>query len=139
MDPLRKIYNHQIVIDKQIEGGSSSRRPDGFMDRGSYVIVIEVDEDQHKAYDEQDELDRLSDISRDVGHRPITLIRINPDEYMSKSGNLVRSAFEYTEGRELIVITKEYNRRFAKLCQVIRDAIANPPVSSHTIRLFFDS
>jgi hypothetical protein len=139
MGPLSKIYGYAMSIDRPIAGGNSSRRPDGFIDKGSYVIIIEVDENQHKAYHEEDELDRLSDLTEDVQGRPIAFIRINPDEYVSASGKLIKSAFYYTEGNALIVRTKEYNRRFAKLCQVIEDTISDPPVSTTTTRLFFDA
>jgi hypothetical protein len=69
------------ITDKKVADGCSQRRPDILIDMGSHVIVVEIDENQHIAYDTSCENRRLMEISKDLGHRPIVFIRFNPDSY----------------------------------------------------------
>jgi len=48
---------------------------------GDQIIIVEIDENQHKEYDCSCENKRLMEISKDVGHRSIIFIRFNPDVY----------------------------------------------------------
>lgn len=73
------------ISDKRVKDGCSKRRPDLLLDLGYQVIIVEVDEHQHTDYDCACENKRLMELSQDVYHRPIVLIRFNPDEYMDKS------------------------------------------------------
>ncbi len=57
------------ACDKPVKDGRSKRRPDLFLDMGSHVLIVEVDEDQHKTYDCICEGQRLVEISKDVSHR----------------------------------------------------------------------
>jgi len=56
------------------------------LDLGYHVIIVEVDENQHKKYDCSCSNKRIMELSQDVNHRPIVFIRINTDEYLSQSG-----------------------------------------------------
>jgi hypothetical protein len=47
---------------------------------------IEIDENQHVAYDCSCENKRIMELSQDVGHRPIVFIRFNPDGYKDHKG-----------------------------------------------------
>jgi hypothetical protein len=95
-----------IRCDRRIEGGCSSRRPDIFIDMGSKVVIVEVDENQHSSYDNYCEQARINQLSFDVGSRPIIVIRFNPDKY--KLGNrLVRSPFERTDKGFWVVRDKQ--------------------------------
>jgi hypothetical protein len=44
-------------------------------------LNIEIDENQHVAYDCSCENKRIMEISQDINHRPLIFIRFNPDEY----------------------------------------------------------
>jgi hypothetical protein len=72
------------IADKRIQDGCSRKRPDLLLDLGYQVIIIEVDENQHRDYDCSCENKRLMELSKDVNHRPIVFIRFNPDEYTTK-------------------------------------------------------
>ncbi len=49
---LRKAFlNKTWVCDKRIEGGCSQRRPGLFLDMGSHIVIVEVDENEHNEYD----------------------------------------------------------------------------------------
>lgn len=56
----------QLILDKQIQGGCSRRRPDVFLDLLTHVIVVEVDENQHNGYDGACENTRVMQISEDL-------------------------------------------------------------------------
>jgi len=72
--------NLTIVNDRRIDGGCSLRRPDIFIELLTHVIVVEIDENAHMAYDQNCENNRIVDIFEDVAYRPVVLIRFNPDK-----------------------------------------------------------
>lgn len=74
-----------IMADKVIEDGCSRKRPDIQIDLGYQIIIVEIDENQHKYYDCSCENKRLMEISQDCNHRPIIFIRFNPDGYMQNN------------------------------------------------------
>ena len=75
-----------IQYDSCIHSGQSRRRPDIMFTLADRILIIEVDENQHKSkeYVEDDE-ERLVDIVNDTGDTPVILIRFNPDSYTSDS------------------------------------------------------
>ncbi len=75
--------------DKPVEGGCSKRRPDLLLVMGAHIVIVEVDENRHDAYDCTCENCRLMEISRDLNHRHIVMIRFNPDGYVcSEKGKI---------------------------------------------------
>ena len=68
-----------VVNDRRICGGCSNRRPDIFIELLTHVIIVEVDENAHILYDLICENKRMMQLSEDIGHRPMVLIRFNPD------------------------------------------------------------
>lgn len=80
--------HYSWIEDKRIENGCSKKRPDLLLDLGYMIIIIEIDENQHKEYDCSCENKRLMLLSQDVGHRPIVFIRFNPDDYKTHTGNV---------------------------------------------------
>jgi hypothetical protein len=88
-----EFQNLSIVFDKIIQDGCSKKRPDIQIDLGYQVIIVEIDENQHKSYDCSCENKRLMEISQDYNHRPIIFIRFNPDEYTS-NGIKIKSCWK---------------------------------------------
>jgi len=80
--------NYDLVCDKTIQNGCSKKRPDILLDLGFQVIIIEIDENQHRNYDCSCENKRLMELSKDIGHRPIIFIRFNPDDYKDGDKNI---------------------------------------------------
>ena len=74
--------------DQKISDGCSKRRPDLLVDLGYQIIIIEIDENKHTSYDSSCENKRIMELSKDVGHRPIVLIRFNPDNYKLDGKNI---------------------------------------------------
>ena len=117
-----KFKDIDITADKRIYDGCSRRRPDIFIDIGYQIIIVEIDENQHKNYDCSCENKRIMEISKDVGHRPIIFIRFNPDNY-EKNGNKIKSCWQINKlGIYCINKTKinEWNERLKFLEETIR-------------------
>ena len=133
--------NFTWVADKKIKDGCSLRRPDLFLDMGSHIIIVEVDENQHNDYDCSCEHKRLMEISQDVGHRPIVFIRFNPDAYMNADGISVKSCWKLNKlGVMLIAKTKEkeWVERINSLKAQIQYWIDNPTEKTiEIIQLFY--
>jgi len=106
------------VFDKTIAGGCSKRRPDIRLDLGAIVLVIEIDENQHKQYTCSCENKRLMQLSQDVGHRPMVFLRFNPDDYVALNGKNVTSCWGLN-GQGVMAVKKskqtEWTTRLAAL------------------------
>ncbi len=125
MDPLKEIYP-DMALDRVINGGCSKRRPDGFLDLYTHVIIVEIDEGQHRSYRKECENKRLMEIYKDVGYRNIVVIRLNPDEYIN-DGVKVESAFGITKQGVLVKHISEYEKRLQLLKDTLVEAVANVP------------
>ena len=97
-------------------------RPDFFFDRGSYCVVLEVDEHGHKDRPEACECTRMVNICQ-AEQRPTYFLRYNPDGYHSGDGH------KFTK-----------KRRHDLLVRCLKDAItSHPKVGPLALkRLFFD-
>jgi hypothetical protein len=129
------------VADKKVQDGCSRRRPDLLLDMGSYIIIVEVDENKHTDYDCSCEHKRLMELSQDLQHRPIVFIRFNPDDYTNQSGILVKSCWKLNKlGVMQIMKTKqkEWEERIEILKQQIQYWIDNPTEKTiEIIELFY--
>jgi len=120
-----------IIHDKRVE--CHLYRPDFVFDMGSHVIVIELDENQHKTYDTSCDNKRLMSIFQGLGSRPMVMIRFNPDKYDSVPGCFKKDGQLSGNG-------KEWKLRTAKLKSRI-DFWMNSQADREIIieHLFFDS
>jgi len=140
--PLKELYadndDIQVVLDKTINGGCSRRRPDAFIDVLSHVIIVEIDEHQHKQYDQTCEERRIMELSEDVAHRPVVFIRLNPDEYYH-DGEFVQSAFHISKRGIAIKRIAEYTKRWDLLEAAVNEHIHEQPSKTITIvKICFD-
>lgn len=130
------------VYDKKIEGGCSMRRPDIYIDMGSHIIIVEIDENQHNDYDDGCENKRLMEISQDFQHRPIIFIRFNPDSYISR-GTKIKSCWVSNELGILIINPlklDEWKLRLRLLEEQIKYWIENPMEKTvHVVHLYYDN
>jgi hypothetical protein len=110
LQQLFPLHANDFVLDKTIRGGCSSRRPDVFIDLEICAMIIECDEDQHRGYD--CELKRLVEIIEDIGNRPLIALRFNPDSYVNKKGQRVKSCFTALTNEQ-----DQHKRRFFELNQ----------------------
>ena len=132
------------TFDRPVEGGCSRRRPDIMADYGAFVLVVEVDENQHAHYDASCENKRTMQLFLDVGNRPLAIVRFNPDGFVDRSGNAVASCWGKSAVKELIHVKPrslaQWNRRLAALKAAIAAASAEGARGKtiHETRLFFD-
>lgn len=110
------------VSDKKIQDGCSKRRPDLLLDLGYQIIIIEIDENQHIKYDCTCENKRLMELSQDVGHRPIIFIRFNPDSYINRNKEVVKTSWKYNN-HGIIYITKKLVKDWEERLIVLKEQI----------------
>ena len=143
VDRILKIFpNFTWICDKKVQDGCSKRRPDLLLDMGSHIIIVEIDENAHTDYDCSCENKRLMEISQDLGHRPIVFIRFNPDDYVDKKGNKIKSCWKLNRTTGLIVIDqkkiKEWDERINSLVEQINYWIKNPTEKTiEIVELFY--
>ena len=143
VDFIRKAFpTLNCVLDQTIKGGCSRRRPDIYVNMGTYNLVIEVDENQHTDYSCEER--RMMEIFRDGGSIPLVLIRFNPDEYVDTQGKRWTSCFGLdSKGISRVRPSKreEWSLRLAALKASIAGITAidvpNKEVTVH--RLFYDA
>jgi hypothetical protein len=126
------------IFDKTIIGGCSKRRPDCYIDKGNYVVVIECDEFQHQ--NTACESKRIMEIFKDFGV-PVVFIRFNPDSY-TKSGKKIASCFKILKqtGVQVISNEKAWKSRLTTLKTAIQGNLDDIPDKEITIvNLFYDN
>lgn len=108
---------YTLNFDIKIVGGCSRRRPDILLDFGDQVIIVEVDENQHKQYETTCENKRLMQLSQDIDHRPLVFIRFNPDSYKDNNDKTIKSCFQISKTTGILSIgkKKEWNERLSAL------------------------
>jgi len=115
-----------LTLDKRVDGGCSSRRPDVFIDVLTHSIIIECDEYQHKNYECENK--RTMELFRDLGNRPLVLIRFNPDGYIRKNKEREKGCFTPLIDIEDIhrkkfynIVKEEWNRRIETLIPIVKE------------------
>jgi hypothetical protein len=74
---------------------ASRRRPDMYCNFGTHILIVEIDENQHREYDTTCDNKRLCELYQDFGHTPVVFVRFNPDDFMDTDGTKVTSCFGY--------------------------------------------
>jgi hypothetical protein len=135
--------NLTIITDKINPDGCSKKRPDILIDLGYQIIIVEVDENQHKNYDCSCDNKRLMEISQDNGYRPIIFIRFNPDSYIVNC-NKFQSCWKLSKTGFLIIDKSkeiEWNNRLNSLKEQITYWCNPQNVTNKTIemiKLYYD-
>jgi hypothetical protein len=131
---------YPIILDKRVNGGCSKRRPDIYIDMLTHIIIIEIDENQHRNYDNTCEIAKINELFTDFGDRSIIFIRFNPDDYI-KNDIKFQSSFKYHEtlGIPMIRDNEEWNNRLQILKQCIQNHIEIIPTETTFEYLYYDS
>ena len=117
---LRRTIKTKFVHD-QSAGDCTRRRPDAYFNLDRHVVIVEIDENQHRGYAESCECARISEIVATIGGRPIIFIRFNPDviKHNNKIQNIALSdRLNYlTEvvKREIITIPDKFSVKVIQL------------------------
>ena len=120
----------------------SRRRPDVLIDMGTYVVVVEIDENQHDTYETMCENKRVMEIFRDSGRRPLVMIRFNPDGYTDESGRKHPSPWGVQKHTGVLSVMPKrraaWDARLEALRVAVASALAAPPVKDVTfVFLYF--
>ena len=85
-DDINIHFNNIFINDKQVPNSCNiKRRPDLYTICDNFVLIIEIDENQHKNYDNTCEISRINELSIVFNHKQIRILRINCDKYENKS------------------------------------------------------
>jgi hypothetical protein len=113
--------------DKIIDNGACGKeRPDRVYDLGDKVIILEVDENQHKDRPCECEQTRMINVSQFFGGTPVYWIRFNPDEYKATKSSIQQ---------------KTINQRLETLLKVLKHIHKNkdkPTAFIQVLYLYFD-
>ena len=76
-------YDTTDVVPQDLKACDRRERPDVMWDRADRIIILEVDEDQHKSRPCECEQTRMMNISQALGSERTVWIRYNPDSFKS--------------------------------------------------------
>ncbi len=136
---MKSIPGKNFIFNKKI----NNARPDIILKLENQILIIEIDENQHKNYSNECETQRINELYCDLDYKNIVLIRFNPDTYIDSFKKKKESCFiSNNEGKYILNSKqkKEYEIRINKLCDTINYYIKNQisePLK--IINLFFDN
>ena len=137
------------VFDRRVDmtACGSGRKPDVRFDLLTHVLLVEVDENQHKGkqYGTSCENKRCMELFQDFGERAIVMIRFNPDSFV-RDGVRHPSSFQYTKtGLCRIRDAEEWKSRYETLMDAINHQLRltseenrTPDKTFNEIKLFYD-
>jgi hypothetical protein len=98
---------------------SNCLRPNFMFDMGTHLVVLKVDQDQHKRYPEECELVRMYTIVETTG-LPVRFIRYNPDEF-----EVDGHAMEVARQDRLDILGRELREAFHAALDTTRMSVKN--------------
>jgi hypothetical protein len=136
-----RTYSEIYTIQYNVKTACSGKIPDFVVHFGDYIVVIELDEFQHKYYPEICENKRKMELMQDFGFLPIIFIRFNPDSYVDKNGKKIKSCFDKDGRSGLIKLDNEneWKRRLEIFCFEFEALVNKKPEREVTTKeLFYD-
>jgi hypothetical protein len=107
-----------------------------------YNIIIEVDEEQHNDYEAICENKRTMELFMDLGHKPLVMIRFNPDDYLNTQKVRVKSCWSLDSKNKLVVKKDkqdEWKTRLNNLKETLNYHLHNFPTREvETSYLYYD-
>lgn len=102
------------IRDKRIDGGcyDDRDRPDFLIPKMSFMIIVEVDENQHKSRLKGCELDRMINIYFTLGGIRTIFVRYNPDGYTGENGKRCHS--DTTREHNLMKLLKYIEKSYSE-------------------------
>lgn len=122
---LRKSIDTKFYYNtNKMLNGCSKKRPDIYFDLDKHCVVVEIDENQHKTYEDKCECARINEIVNGIGGKSVIIIRYNPDKIKNKKKE----------------INIDRNVRLELLVKTIKDELVNDydKFVVKTIQLFYD-
>ena len=117
--------NYKFVHDKITDINCNKYRPDFLIDCDTHVVIIEVDENQHKSYGECDEKIRMINIFQGLGGIKTFFIRFNPDSFRDTNQKYQRSGLS--------------RKKISRLLSTIDSSILHIPIDNLSFcKLYYD-
>lgn len=126
-----------FIWDKTVPGGLFAFRPDGRMDCVTHVVIIEIDENQHRDRCMEKEIERIDKIFEDCGKRPMIVLRLNPDGYFDVNGSRQASCFSFDKKGIMAVMEEDFNERMDTFMNAVNAAISSVPNDLLHVRKFY--
>jgi hypothetical protein len=76
-------YQYDWCINEKLLNSKSYFRPDLYTIIGNRVIIIEIDQNQHKCYNKAKEFDRINEFKKYFFEKSLCIIHFNPDNFVS--------------------------------------------------------
>ena len=136
---IKQFPDFKFILDKAI--GPLNHRPDMLLDLDDKVIIVEIDEYQHKGYN-TNELLRLDTIQKAI-NKKIICIRFNPDSFIKD--NIRTSSCFKLNNNKIFEVSKpdEFDNRLKHLYKYIKKYASNNYIlKKHNVKtrkLYFDS
>ena len=147
-DLYKKLYPKQKwdSFDKIVENTCNRRRPDYFKDFITHILILEIDENQHKRYNKDCERNRINELYTGLADRKIIMIRFNPDKYIDKNQKNVEGCFTHTPNIGNLKFNKKIGENRLKIVQKYVDYYSNfnniknkyQNIEVKQIKLFYD-
>ena len=122
---LRKIIDTPFEYDSsKMLQGCSKKRPDIYFELNKHCVIVEVDEHQHREYEDSCECARINEIVNGIGGKSVIIIRYNPDT-IKNNGKKIN--IKQHERLELLIktikkeLTKDYDEFIVKIIQLYYD------------------
>ena len=145
---IREKFNiKNIIYDKFC--GDTKKKPDIVIICENYVIVLEVDEFQHKhqSYkgglyskeNEENKMKLIRDYYKSINKKTI-YIRFNPDDYITKNNEKIKSPWKENEDKLLVVVDEtDWKNRLEILKQKIDYYLKKKEIKNNSTNyLFYD-
>jgi hypothetical protein len=147
------------IYDKPLINGTTKCRPDILLVIDNKVIIVEIDEEQHKTYEYEEDANRTNNIYTDITKnykyystseenkfKTLFMIRFNPDNYVIENNGTkqnIPSCWQKNNKDGFIISSKHknnYNDRLNKLKETIDNCINdNEKIGLNIIYLFYNT
>lgn len=126
-------------INDPIENNEFICKPDLRLDMKDKMIFIEIDENQHKAYDQDREIERLLHIHNEIYLKNVFFIRFNPDAFICNDEKY-NSCWKYNDDSKMCLYD---NDQWTFRLNILKDTIINcmnckTSIPFEIIYLFYD-
>lgn len=101
--------------------GCSKRRPDVYFESDKHCVVVEIDENQHKFYDDKCECARINEIVNGIGGKSVIFIRFNPDTVRNKNKKIdiaLHTRLDLLINTIKLELSKHYDKFIVKTIQL---------------------
>jgi len=104
--------------------GCTKKTPDIYFELPTHCIIVEIDEHQHRNYNDSCECSRINEIVNGIGGKPLVIIRFNPDIIRNKGkqlNTLLKDRLDLLVEVIKSELVKEYDTFMVKLIQLYYD------------------